>query len=171
MSNELDNTASSKELVKIIEKVRSECVDGLEKLKTQIEELRSSISDNNKRLARLIKLIDDAQQTILIVEHAASELNSRIVINERKADNAQNSAIINKQNLTVINNYAKGLARQFASMRNEVAALKDEVEAHSGWWKYLIIGASVVTGIVGMVIWVVHEYVGWVHLIQILGAE
>ena len=167
MSDGIDPT--KRDLAKVIDEVRTECLEGLEHLKVQVQELQKTVSDNNRRIARLIKLIDDAQQTILIIEHAASELNVRIASAEKRVDAAANAAAINKQNLNVLSNYVKQLAKQFKEMSDEIDDLKDEVETHSIRWKRLSVYAMVIAGFVAGVIWVVHEYVGWIHLFEIFG--
>jgi chromosome segregation ATPase len=170
MSNEAAET-SNKQLVEVIEKIRQDCTENLEAIREQITELQESVADNNKRIARLIKIIDDIQKTIVIIEKSASDLNTKLATAEGKASAAATAVTIGNQNYGVIRNYSHQLAKQIKELKREVGALREDVDTHSSWWirlaAYAIAGVSIITGI----IYVVHEYVGWVHLIQVLGSE
>lgn len=170
MSNEAAET-SNKQLVEVIEKIRQDCTENLEAIREQITELQESVADNNKRIARLIKIIDDIQKTIVIIEKSASDLNTKLATAEGKANAAATAVTIGNQNYGIIRNYSHQLAKQIKELKREVGALREDVDTHSSWWirlaAYAIAGVSIVSGIV----YIVHEYVGWVHLIQVLGSE
>ena len=171
MSSKTAETSDKQQLVEVIEKMRQDCTENLDAIRKQITELQQSVADNNRRIARLIKIIDDIQKTIVIIEKSASDLNAKLASAESKANAAATAVTIGNQNYGVIRNYSHQLARQIKELKREVGALREDVDTHGNWWfrlaAYAVAGATIIAGI----IYVVHEYVGWIHLIQVLGSD
>ena len=149
-----------------------EIVEQVGELKEKITVIDEEISMSKSRMARLAALFEEAQNTTDQIIKTIYELKTEITEVEKRTENGNNVSAINKQNIKLLGEHVKKLAKMFKDMSEEISSLKEEVETHSWHWKRLFAVVGAIGAAVAGVIYFVHEYCGgWVHLLKTLLAN
>ncbi len=149
-----------------------EIVEQVGELKDKITVIDEEISMSKSRMARLAALFEEAQNTTDQIIKTIYELKMEITEVDKRTENGNNVSAINKQNIKLLGEHVKKLARMFKDMSEEISSLKEDVETNSGQWKWLLtVAGSIGTAIAG-IIYFVHEYCGgWINLLKALLAN
>lgn len=120
-------------------------------LRSQVDQLKTNTSMSNKRMIRIVTLLDEVLENFPQITTVLNTVGERLCEQKDRIDLVAGSAATNKRNLNELSKYLKQVSKTLNVIQKEVDRLKDEESS----------GGSHIKIKVGTLIAVILTIAGW----------